>query len=78
MDKETKIQAGDDSRGKGTLYVIGIGPGSLDHLTPKAKEAISAASVVVGYGRYLDLIAPLTEGKEIFRDPDEGRGRALR
>ena len=28
--------------------------------------------MVVGYGRYLDLIEPLTEGKEIFQTPMKG------
>jgi adenosylcobyric acid synthase len=48
------------------LFVVGIGPGDLKHLTFEAREAIEAAQVVVGYKTYLDLIAPLLAGKETF------------
>ena len=47
------------------LYVVGIGPGGLNHLTPAASAAIAAADVVVGYKPYLDMIAPLLAGKEL-------------
>jgi adenosylcobyric acid synthase len=47
------------------LYVIGIGPGGLDHITPAAQQAIDTATVVVGYKTYLDFITPLLEGKEV-------------
>jgi adenosylcobyric acid synthase len=47
------------------LYVVGIGPGDLAHLTPAASAAIADATVVVGYSPYLDLIAPLLAGKEL-------------
>ena len=47
------------------LYVIGIGPGGLNHMTFEAKEAIEKASVIVGYKTYLDFITPLLEGKEV-------------
>src|SRR6185369_5079205 len=47
------------------LYVIGIGPGGLDHITPAAQQAIDTASVVVGYKTYLDFITPLLKGKEV-------------
>jgi precorrin-3B C17-methyltransferase len=72
MGTETKIQKSDDSGCKGALYVIGIGPGSLEELTPKAKKRIAKAEVIVGYGRYIDLIEELTEGKEIFQTPMKG------
>src|SRR6266702_4213431 len=47
------------------LYVVGIGPGDLNHMTYEAREAIESAEVVVGYQTYLDLIEPLLEGKEV-------------
>ena len=50
----------------GKLYVVGIGPGGLEHLTPAARTAIEASTVVVGYRPYLDLIAPLLAGKELL------------
>lgn len=48
------------------LYVIGIGPGGLDQLTIKAKNAIEESEIIVGYTKYIDMIKPLLEGKEVF------------
>lgn len=50
----------------GKLYVIGIGPGGLEHMTLKAKEAIDECNIVVGYNKYIDMIKPLVENKELF------------
>ncbi|MEG1002881.1 precorrin-3B C(17)-methyltransferase [Clostridium sp.] len=50
----------------GKLYVIGIGPGGLEHMTLKAKKAIEESDVIVGYTKYIDMIKPLIEGKEVF------------
>lgn len=50
---------------KGKLYIIGTGPGSVEHITPYAQDAIRESDVIVGYGTYLDLIQELTEGKEV-------------
>jgi adenosylcobyric acid synthase len=47
------------------LFVVGIGPGDLKHMTPEAREALAAADTVVGYQTYLDLIEPLLSGKEV-------------
>jgi len=49
----------------GTLFVVGIGPGGSEHITPAALQAIAAAQVVVGYKTYLDLIPQCLTGKEI-------------
>jgi adenosylcobyric acid synthase len=49
----------------GKLYVVGIGPGGSEHITPAALQAIDAAEVVVGYKTYLDLIPQCLAGKEI-------------
>lgn len=40
----------------GLLTVVGIGPGAEDLLTPRARTALAAAEVVVGYGLYLDMV----------------------
>ena len=47
------------------LYVVGIGPGGLQHMTFEAKAALEKAAVIVGYKTYLDFITPLLEGKEV-------------
>ncbi|HTY20599.1 MAG TPA: cobyric acid synthase, partial [Geobacteraceae bacterium] len=46
------------------LFVVGIGPGDLKHMTFEAREAVENADVVVGYKSYLDLIRPLLVGKK--------------
>ena len=51
--------------GKGKIFVVGTGPGSLEHITPAARKAIEQANVIVGYGTYLDLIKELLQGKEV-------------
>lgn len=50
----------------GKLYVIGIGPGGIEHMSIKAKEAIEESEIIVGYTRYIEFIKPLLEGKKVF------------
>ncbi|GAM09621.1 cobyric acid synthase [Geobacter sp. OR-1] len=47
------------------LYVVGTGPGGVDHMTLEAQRAIESCGVIVGYKTYLDLIAPMLAGKEL-------------
>jgi adenosylcobyric acid synthase len=47
------------------LFVVGIGPGGLNHMTLAARQALETAAVVVGYKTYLDFITPLLAGKEV-------------
>jgi len=44
---------------RGRISVVGIGPGALEHMTPKAKQAIERADVIVGYATYVKLIESL-------------------
>jgi adenosylcobyric acid synthase len=46
------------------LFIIGTGPGSVEHLTDAARQAIAHSSVIIGYDSYLALIEPLIIGKE--------------
>ncbi len=48
---------------RGRLLVVGIGPGAASWRTPEASAAIAAASDLVGYGFYLDLLGPAASGK---------------
>lgn len=41
-----------------TLYVVGIGPGAEDLVTPRARTALEHASVIIGYAGYVDLVRP--------------------
>ena len=47
------------------IYVVGIGPGGAEYMTPQAACAIENSDVVVGYTLYVDLVKELTEGKEV-------------
>ena len=50
----------------GKITVIGIGPGSLEDMTPRARKAIESAEVVVGYKTYIRLVESIIGGKEII------------
>jgi cobalt-precorrin 5A hydrolase/precorrin-3B C17-methyltransferase len=51
---------------KGQIYLIGIGPGSMEHITPGAKTAITQADVVIGYNLYLEMISTLFRPGQII------------
>ncbi|MGI6639871.1 MAG: precorrin-3B C(17)-methyltransferase [Desulfobulbus sp.] len=40
----------------GKVYVVGIGPGALDLLAPRALAALQQAEVIIGYRTYLNLV----------------------
>ena len=48
------------------LYIVGIGPGRWEHLSPRALDVLKAAETVVGYRAYIDLLEPLIKGKTIL------------
>jgi precorrin-3B C17-methyltransferase len=66
MVKEKQGGESDRGRGQGAVYIVGIGPGGVKHLTLRAVTALVAADRVVGYARYLALIEPVIKGKETF------------
>ena len=43
---------------KGSLFVVGLGPGDADMILPKVAKVISSATDIVGYGPYVDRIKP--------------------
>ncbi|MBF0540892.1 MAG: precorrin-3B C(17)-methyltransferase [Nitrospirae bacterium] len=48
---------------KSKLYIVGIGPGGLSHITPAAVSAINQSNVIVGYSTYIKLIEELIESQ---------------
>ena len=48
------------------ITVIGIGPGSLEDMTPRARKAIDSAVVIAGYNTYVNLIRDIIEDKEVI------------
>ncbi|WP_432617133.1 precorrin-3B C(17)-methyltransferase [Butyricicoccus sp.] len=51
------------------LYVIGIGPGGADQMTPRARQAMENSDIIAGYTTYIDLVRPLIGDKEILQTP---------
>ena len=49
---------------QGKLTVIGTGPGAKQWMSPEVRDAIRAATDLVGYQTYIDLIGDLAVGKE--------------
>ena len=73
------IQSDSLGRGLGRLTIVGIGPGDAGWRTPAVSAALVRAGDVVGYGLYLDLVAPLIAGKkrhEFALGEEERRVRA--
>lgn len=51
------------------LYVIGIGPGDRENMTESALAAMERADVIVGYTKYIELVAPIFPEKPTFTTP---------
>jgi len=54
-------------RPAGKISLVSLGPGALEHMTLRARQAIADAEVVIGYATYLKLIPDLLVGKEVIR-----------
>lgn len=50
----------------GKIKIVGIGPGNIEDMTPKARRAIETAEVIAGYNTYIKLIEPLIAGKKVI------------
>ncbi len=73
------VDTSEIGRGRGTLAVVGLGPGDAAWRAPEAEAAIRAATDLVGYQLYLDLLGPLAEGKTLHAyalGEEEARVRA--
>jgi precorrin-2 C20-methyltransferase/precorrin-3B C17-methyltransferase len=60
---------------RGSVVVIGLGPGGRDWLTPEAQAALASADDLVGYGPYLDRVPP---NPRQHRHPSDNRVEAQR
>ncbi len=49
----------------GKVYVVGVGPGSPEYITDKAKQVIAKSDIVIGYKHSLDVIRNLLNGKDV-------------
>lgn len=55
------------SQSQGKLYIVGIGPGAVEHLTKKAQEALLESEYVIGNDTYLDQIADIIKNSRVIR-----------
>ncbi|MEQ9574265.1 MAG: cobalamin biosynthesis protein, partial [Rhodospirillales bacterium] len=65
-------------RARGRLTVVGTGPGTPLWRTPAVSRAVAEATDLVGYGLYLDLLGPATQGKALHSSElseEEARAR---
>ncbi|MBN1904210.1 MAG: precorrin-3B C(17)-methyltransferase [Deltaproteobacteria bacterium] len=53
-------------KAKGKLFVVGIGPGDIDHMTGRSRFLLEISDVVAGYRNYIDLVKPVIGNKEII------------
>ncbi|MEW5736713.1 MAG: precorrin-3B C(17)-methyltransferase [Thermodesulfobacteriota bacterium] len=65
-DHQDQVRQGDPGGGPPRLSLVGIGPGSAEHLSGRAWEVLAEARVVAGYTPYLDLIRPFLAGKALI------------
>ena len=49
----------------GRVRVVGLGPGAAEHRTPAAVRAVRQADAVLGYGPYVDVVAPLLRPDQV-------------
>ena len=54
---------------KGTIKIVGMGPGREDMMTQQAIAALDAADVIVGYTVYLGLLGERFGGKKMLTTP---------
>ncbi|MCT9930800.1 precorrin-2 C(20)-methyltransferase [Planotetraspora sp. A-T 1434] len=60
---------------RGEVVVVGLGPAGRPWLTPEAQDALATADDLVGYGPYLDRVAPNPRQR---RHPTDNRVEAER
>ncbi|MDR1481398.1 MAG: precorrin-3B C(17)-methyltransferase [Synergistaceae bacterium] len=51
-------------RGRPVIFVVGLGPGGRDEMTPRALRALERCDVIIGYSVYAEM------AREIFPDKD--------
>lgn len=68
IHQRDKLSArGSESTLNGKLNIVGVGPGSHDHMTFRAREAIGESDTIVGYETYVRLVEDLIHGKDVYR-----------
>ena len=50
---------------KQKIYVVGIGPGAPEMMTPQARQALEESDVIAGYQVYIKLLGDLVQNKNV-------------
>ena len=56
----------------GKIYVVGIGPGNMENMTLRAKEALDESDIIVGYKAYIELVREAFSQKEFYENGMRG------
>ena len=51
------------------IYVVGIGPGKHENMTPRAQQALENCDIIVGYTVYVGLVKEHYADKEFLTTP---------
>ncbi len=57
-----------EAKTSGELLVVGLGSGSMQHITPEVIEALEYCDTIAGYTPYVDFIRPLVAHKNIIQN----------
>lgn len=60
------------------IYIVGMGPGTGDMMTPQADHALCGSDVIVGYPVYLKLLGGKYREKEFLSTPMKQKSDAVR
>ncbi|WP_321508405.1 precorrin-3B C(17)-methyltransferase [uncultured Methanoregula sp.] len=52
---------------KGSLAIVGLGPGRTEYITPRALKAVAGADYVIGNASYLEPLEQIIRGKQVIR-----------
>lgn len=51
----------------GKIFLVGLGPGDVEHMSARARQAIAESDTVIGYSTYIKLVKDLLDDKEVIR-----------
>lgn len=51
------------------IYIVGLGPGEMQQMTPMAREVLNKCDVIAGYTLYIESIKEIIKDKEIIATP---------
>lgn len=68
LDVDSLIEVCYSSIMEGKIYLVGVGPGSHEDVTPRAAKTLKNAQVIIGHKTCLDQLWKIVIGKEVVAD----------